>query len=528
MFFASRRHCWPLPAIQAQSYRASRSACAVLILIAATLLVRILFASSLGLGIDESYTVATGRHPQLSYFDHPPLAWWLSWGAGRLFETEAALAVRIPFVLLFALATWLMFSLTRLLFGEDAGVWAAVTLNFAPVLAWTSGTWVLPDGPLNVSLLAAVYCISMAVFVAGSAAPLWWLAAGACGGLALLAKLHGVFLFVGIGIFLITSPPHRRWLATPWPYAGIAVAIAIFTPVLIWNAQHDWASFAFQAGRGRVKEFELWAPLVALAGQALFLLPWVWLALMVCLARAIANRRTNDRAWLMACLALGPILVFTVIAWNGDQTHPHWAAPGYLMLFPLLGCQVAKGIESGRRYTRIWLIGTPVFLALLLGGVMTLAYLPWPAFAVPANSKNLLFDTLDWSGLEDELQARGMFGRANIFVAATRWDEAGKIDYALRGGMPVLCLSKAPRGYGVLTQPLAHLGEDALIVGRNLSLDRVADAYGSYFQSIEEMPPVTILHAGRPAFDLSLYLAHALRDPPRRPNLLHPLGHGTH
>src|SRR5204863_7244237 len=53
---------------------------AVLILIAATLVARIVFGFSLGLGIDESYTVATGRHPHLSTFDHPPAAWWLAWG----------------------------------------------------------------------------------------------------------------------------------------------------------------------------------------------------------------------------------------------------------------------------------------------------------------------------------------------------------------------------------------------------------------------------------------------------------------
>ena len=179
---------------------------AVLILIAATLVARIVFGLSLGLGIDESYTVATGRHPQLSHFDHPPAAWWLAWGASRLFATESALALRLPFILLFALTTWLMFRLTDFLFGEKAGFWAAATLNLAPVLAWTSGTWILPDGPLNAALVAGAYAAALALFGARSAAPLWWLAAGACGGLALLSKLHGVFLFAGVGLFLVTSP----------------------------------------------------------------------------------------------------------------------------------------------------------------------------------------------------------------------------------------------------------------------------------------------------------------------------------
>ena len=482
------------------------------------MVVRVLFASSLGLGIDESYTVATGRHPQLSYFDHPPLAWWLEWAAGRLFGTEAALALRAPFIVLFALTTWLMFSLTRLLFGEKAGLWAAVTLNFAPVLAWTSGTWILPDGPLNAALLAGAYCVSVALFAAGATAPFWWLAAGVCGGLAMLAKLHGIFLFAGIGLFLSTSPSHRHWLATPWPYLAVAVAAVIFLPVLIWNEQHEWVSFVFQAERARPHEFQLWAPLVTVAGQALFLLPWVWLPLVLCLIRTGLDGPAKDRQWLMACLAIGPIALFSAVAWTGTRTHPHWAAPGYLMLFPLLGCQVATVIESGRRYTRTWLVATAASLAVLLGGTMTLACLPWPPFGLfdGKTLENPLLDTLDWNNLEVELQARHLLGRPNLFVAARRWDEAGKIDYALHGKMAVLCLARDPHGYGILTRPRDYLGEDALIIGRDLLSPRIEKLYGRYFESIEELPPITIQQGGRPAFELSVYLAHKLRDAPNR------------
>ena len=178
----------------------------VLLLIAAALVGRLAFAGTLGLGIDERYTVATARTFALSTFDHPPLAWWLAGGARWLFGTEAALAVRLPFVLLFALTTWLMFAFTRQLFGSRAGLFAAVTLNLAPVLAWTTGSFVLPDGPLIAATMAGAYCLARVLYAPGSPSPLWWLAAGACGGLACLSKLHGVFLFAGTALFLLTTP----------------------------------------------------------------------------------------------------------------------------------------------------------------------------------------------------------------------------------------------------------------------------------------------------------------------------------
>jgi len=499
---------------------------ALLALILTTLTARIVFAWSLGLGIDESYTVATGRTPQLSYFDHPPAAWWLAWGAGRLFGTEHALAVRLPFIVLFVLSTWLMFAFTTELFGERAGLWAAATLNLAPVIAWTSGTWVLPDGPLNAALLAGAYCTVRALFGAGATAPRWWLAAGACGGLALLSKFHGAFLFAGVGLFLITSANHRRWLFTPWPYAGAAVAALLFLPVLVWNGQHGWVSFAFQAGRGHLQGISPLGPLVALAGQSLLLLPWVWAPLMYCLARTLARGPVDDRHWLMACLAVGPIAVFTLVALSGAPVLYHWAAPGYLMLFPLLGAEVAKTIETGRRVVRIWLLATAVSLAVVLSAVVAMAYLPWPALALPGGRRvpYPLLESVRWDDLVSQLELRGLVDTPGLFVTATRWHEAGKIDYALRGRMPVLCLCRDPRGYGILARPPAeHIGEDALIIGRDMSRARVEAIYSGNFETIEDLPPVPIRHRGQQLFELDLYLGRSLRRSAHKPDLLVPL-----
>src|SRR5262245_774417 len=497
----------------------------LLILIAATLVARMLFGFSLGLGIDESYTVATGRHPQLSTFDHPPAAWWLAWGASQLFATESALALRLPFIVLFALTTWLTYRLTAFLFDERAGFWAAATLNLAPVLAWTSGTWILPDGPLNAALMAGTYAIARAVFGARRTAPIWWIASGACSGLALLSKLHGVLLPVGAALFLLTCRAHRGWLLTPWPYAAAVVAAVVFSPVIVWNEQHGWVSFAFQASRAQIQGINPMGPLAALGGQALYLLPWLWVPLMACLAKAIAAGPHEDRRWLMACLAIGPILGFTAVSLTGGRVLPHWAAPGYLMLFPLLGIEVAPLVANRDRLARAWLMATAGSLATLLAAVSLMSRFPCSAIAGTGGKvvPNPLLESVDWKDLKTEIEARGLAKIPNLIIAATRWHEAGKIDYALGGRLPVLCLCRDPRGYGVLTRPWEHLGETALIIGGNLPPERVATTYGAYFERIEEMRPIAITHAGKPASELSVYVGYALRAPSETPSLLDPL-----
>ncbi len=45
------------------------------------------------------------------------------------------------------------------------------------------------------------------------------------------------------------DPQSRRWWTRSEPYVGALLALAIFSPVIIWNAQHEWASFAFQTSR---------------------------------------------------------------------------------------------------------------------------------------------------------------------------------------------------------------------------------------------------------------------------------------
>src|SRR3984893_12189374 len=99
----------------------------------ASFLDRVLFASILGLDIDESYMVAAGRKLQLSYFDHPPIAWWMAWAAAHLTGSESPVVVRLPFIALFAVTTFLMYRLTSALFNPESGLWAAVVLNMAPV-----------------------------------------------------------------------------------------------------------------------------------------------------------------------------------------------------------------------------------------------------------------------------------------------------------------------------------------------------------------------------------------------------------
>jgi len=321
----------------------------VALLIVATFLVRVLFACALGLGIDESYMVAAGRKLQLSYFDHPPIAWWLAWWASNLTGSESPLVVRLPFIALFALTTLLMYRVTAFLFGPRAGLWAAIVLNLAPVLSISTGTWVLPDGPLLAALLGATVCLIAALPSNGRVAWGWWLGAGACAGLALCSKYSAVLTIIGLIVFLVTEPTSRRWLARPHPYVAGLLASAMFLPVLIWNAENGWVSFLFQGGRaiGWLRPF---GPISSLAGEAAFLLPWIWAPLMVCGFRALRRGPHDKRRWLLVCLGAPPIAVFTVAsAACGLAPSAGWLI-GFVAVLVYGSTEVAEDERATREY----------------------------------------------------------------------------------------------------------------------------------------------------------------------------------
>ena len=84
------------------------------VILAGFLLARLLFAFALGLGVDESYTIAISRPLCLSYFDHPPLHLWIArFAALAVGENVVA---RAPFVALFFVTGWIYYRFASELF----------------------------------------------------------------------------------------------------------------------------------------------------------------------------------------------------------------------------------------------------------------------------------------------------------------------------------------------------------------------------------------------------------------------------
>ncbi len=484
----------------------------VIRLIAGTTLVRLAFAATTGLGVDESYMVTAGRVLSLGYFDHPPASWWLSLGAARLFGTEAPWAVRLPFILLFAVSQILIWHITRTVADRRAAFWAVAALNVSPVFGVTTATWVLPDGPLDAALLGAALCLLHALPASGTRATGWWAAAGLCAGLALSAKYSAVLTIGGAVLYLATSRTHRHWLARPAPYVAAVLALAVFAPEAIWNAAHGWASFAFQGNRAAGLRVRPWMPVLTLGGEALFVLPWIWVPMTILLIRGLRR----DAGWhgqLLSYLAVPPIVTFALIsAWSSQRILYHWAAPGYLMLFPLLGDAIAHRIDQV--WVRRTLAGSAVLVMASMAVIASQIQTGWLSGTLTSVMRtDPTVDGLDWTSLRDDLTGRGLLP-AGTLAGAMNWRDAGKIGYALGPATTTLCLSADSRQFGFADPPADFAGRDVLLIvadpaGRGISSAR------RWFQTVEVLSPSSERLDGSVLRTFAVLRGHGLLPRPR-------------
>jgi hypothetical protein len=484
-------------------------------LIAAFTLLRLLSAALVGLGVDEAYTLAIARQLQLSYFDHPPLHIWMVHmfsgilGYGRL--------ARLPFVALFAGSGWQTFTLTRRLFGPRAGVWAVLTLNVSAFFTVAAGSWVLPDGPLLFCLLAAASQLERLMFggePAAGAHP-WrrWLTLGLWLGLAGLSKYQAVIFGLGLAGFMLTTVKGRAWLRRPQPYLAALVAAIVISPVLVWNAQHHWASFAFQGGRAAAAHgFRPGAAMTALAGQAALLLPWIFIPLAAASLRALRGGPSDERRWLCVMLGAPGVLLFVLVPLWGQPALPHWAMPSWLFLIPLLAAWLADA-EAQRRWPRTWGACAVAGCLALWAVVTSDAATGWAGRAWPGVFKDgdPTLESVEWTPLAHQLPQPELAGLSRPFVVTLKWNEAGRLRPLFADRIPIRVFSEDPRGFGDARGVGALTGRDALIFLKPKNLGAGLQRISGCFARVTPLSIATVGRGAAPEIALHVYRGHDLR-----------------
>ncbi len=280
----------------------------------------------------------------------------------------------------------------------------------------------------------------------------------------------------------------------------------------MWNATHHWASFAFQGGRAEGLRFHPFAPIGVLAGEALFVLPWIWVPMMAVWIATLRRGPSDWRRWLLCWLGAPPIVLFAAVAlWSNQRILFHWAAPGYLMLFPLLGEALARRLPNPA--LRRVLIATA---ALAIGAVAVISSqltFGWLEPVIQAFARrDPTIEGIDWTSVRTDLVKRGLLHPGSV-VGVPNWRDAGKIAYALGPQVTVTCLNRDARQFG-FAHPATHfIGRDMLVLAPE-HRERVPAELGGNFGSLHRLPDSPIMHDGDLLQWVGVYQGKDLRAAP--------------
>ena len=398
----------------------------------------------------------------------------------EVFGTSAR-SIRLAAALHSALFSLFLFLAGRRLFGGRTALLALAAMLATPLFA-LGQTVITPDGPLLAGWAAAFW---LTVRALDEERGPWLLAAGAAAGLACLGKYTGFLLFPQILAALLADPRGRRLLVTAWPWLGVLLAAALFSPVVLWNAGHGWASFGFQTS-GRAAQVTGLA--LTLSGrflglQALAASPLVLAALLA--ASAAAAWRWRQPAFRLCALFSAPLLLLLFAVSPFHWVKMNWGAPAYPAA---LLAAAAFWRERPERWRG--LAAAAVAVALLGSAYMHLVPL-WPALPFPARDET----TSGWEELSRRVEAERRRLGGDPFVAGCDYKTASELAFHLPGRPETQSASAFGEpglqyGYWLDRVPLA--GREGLVVYDPRSPSRCRERAGEVCRPLDALEPLTV------------------------------------
>lgn len=455
---------------------------------------------SVNLVSDEAYYWMWGQHPELSYFDHPPLNAWLIWISSQLFG-HGLVPLRMWSVLT-AIGTAAIFWNWAKRFGgaewepifwRSLCIWlGAPMFGVYPTLGTSDHLlffFVLLSGHFLINYLLAVR--------ERGTEKLSDLYLGALFmGVTALCKYNALFFGLALLFYIIGSPPLRRLLRSPHTYAAALLVVAVASPVLIWNISNGFASFEFHLverhDAGFLHNISADHIIEFIIQSALMATPFGLFGIV-----AFAFSRPKDgferTAWgLGSWFFWLSTLSFLVVALT-QQLFPWWNFSAYVLMMPFMGKYMKNGV-------------------LFWGHIVVSVVLS--VFYVYSSS---VYPVLNYLGRPDPTRER-YYGWDEIaapieaaiakyhpdFIASTKWESASVVGFALNDPDVVSISPRNSEYHYWLDKPAreAKRGQNALVVVQAGMEKGLADPQFETLTPIEDFP---IMRQGKKMTSYQLY-----------------------
>ncbi|HEV8341202.1 MAG TPA: glycosyltransferase family 39 protein [Candidatus Binatia bacterium] len=356
---------------------------AILLLLALTLFhLWYIGAGFLDLAPDEAHYWEWSRRLDLSYYSKGPMVAYLIAASTRLCgNTE--FCVRLPAALMALGTVSVIFLLARRLFAsERAGFLAVLACSAIPLYAAGSILMTI-DAPLAFFWALALFGVQRATSNADGDSQEttknwgWWFLFGCALGLGLQSKYSMALFLLCLSLYMVLTPRARSCLKEKRLYFALLLGVALFTPVIVWNARHDWVSLWHVMGQAGLLDrgagFSTKSFLEFLGSQIGVVSPLLFFALVAALVRSgrlgLADQKDPH---LFLFLFSSPFLAFFLLWSLYQKVQANWAAVGYLaVVVALAGWWDELLNRAGNGPKRFFLNG--IFSTVLLPGALLVA-----------------------------------------------------------------------------------------------------------------------------------------------------------
>ncbi len=468
------------------------------------LVVRLWLDGHLELMYNEAYYALWAQNLAWGYFDHPPMvAVWIRLSTLLFGKTD--FGVRALGTLAACAGAGLVYVISWQLFANRNKAAFAVLLYSAMLLVSAGAIIISPDTPLLFFWLVALYAF-VQIYRGGRTG--WWWLVGIAMGLALQSKYTALLLGAGIPCVLTVVPKLRVWWRHPAPYVAGALALAIFLPVIIWNYQHGWASFAQQFGRSQVHDLSLRYVGEFAGSQFGLLTPFVFVLAIAGIYLALARRTDADSEPGQLLIAvIGPLLLYFVFHSLHARVHGNWLAPAYPVL-AILGAEAAFSISSFSERLRPLITVCRRFSVPVGLSVAGIAYLQALAAPIPIDpTVDPIAAVSGWSDLAESVESIARREGA-AYILTSSYKLTSELAYYAPHAVPIMQFNERIRWLS-LEQPQPNLSSQSGLYIADANLD-LSSELANRFSRVNKITEVNRVRQGK---QIQRYVVYQLNAP---------------
>ncbi len=447
---------------------------------------RFLLSLFMGMMPQDAYYYLYSEHLALSYFDHPPMVAYMLKLTSAIFG-QSLLTIKLTDFGISLLSFFSFYYLSTLFLSKRGALYAAIFYGSTILLTIISFN-TTPDVPLIFFWTIALIVLYKAIFQNKLH---FWALSGVLMGLSFDSKYTGLFLLMGLFLFLLMSKNYRHLLFSKQMFVTMLLFLITVAPIIYWNFENDWISFAFQTTE-RVADEGQFAlkPLLflgTLGTQLTLLIPVLFCGMVVVYfkltRKAIKKRRLFDDPTNFLLAFSVPIIGFffavSLITW----VKLNWMMPGYVAAIILTS-----------RYLGKKLVFSQVVLSLI---IHILLFIQVAFYVVEVKSDDTWFG---WEQLAEEVETLKEQNPDSFIFS----EDGYKVSAVLNFYMDEHVYSGNVVGvnglqFSIIDSELDHLeGRDAIFIDsennfKNLSKsNRIPGFLNNYFNQVTELAPIII------------------------------------